>query len=169
MRSRTTHMKLLSKASGFSLCIFYLYPINAYNNFYFLDILFSFTKKSSKSTFQDYWRNCKTASEAFFRIFEYASVCQSSSVSHSKYQKCIVKHNVMNVKMHEKQENFHTLLIRARASSPATSQPPLVQIWVINLLPTLLASVRMLSKYDAERPKVGFVRVSDGCMQSWRK
>jgi hypothetical protein len=31
--SRTTHRKPLSKASGFSLCIFYLYPINAYNNF----------------------------------------------------------------------------------------------------------------------------------------
>jgi hypothetical protein len=32
-------MTLLSKASGFSLYIFYLYPINAYNNVYFLDIL----------------------------------------------------------------------------------------------------------------------------------
>jgi hypothetical protein len=32
-------MTLSSKASGFSLCIFYLYPINAYNNVYFLDIL----------------------------------------------------------------------------------------------------------------------------------
>jgi hypothetical protein len=29
-------MKLLSKASGFSLSIFYLYPINAYNNVYLL-------------------------------------------------------------------------------------------------------------------------------------
>jgi hypothetical protein len=38
-RSRTTHWTLSSKASGFYLCIFYLYPINAYNNVYFLDIL----------------------------------------------------------------------------------------------------------------------------------
>jgi hypothetical protein len=37
--SRTTQRKLSSKASGFSLCIFYLYPINAYNNVYFLDVL----------------------------------------------------------------------------------------------------------------------------------
>jgi hypothetical protein len=32
-------MTLLSKASGFSLCILCLYPINTYNNVYFLDIL----------------------------------------------------------------------------------------------------------------------------------
>jgi hypothetical protein len=32
-------MTLLSKVSGFSLCIFYLYPSNAYNNVYILDIL----------------------------------------------------------------------------------------------------------------------------------
>jgi hypothetical protein len=32
-------MTLLNKASGFSLYIFYLYTINAYNNVYFLDIL----------------------------------------------------------------------------------------------------------------------------------
>jgi hypothetical protein len=32
-------MILSSKASGSSLCIFYLYPINAYNNVYSLDIL----------------------------------------------------------------------------------------------------------------------------------
>jgi hypothetical protein len=32
-------MTLSSKASEFSLCIFYLYPSNAYNNVYFLDIL----------------------------------------------------------------------------------------------------------------------------------
>jgi hypothetical protein len=31
-------MTLSSKTSGFSLCIFCLYPINAYNNVYFLDI-----------------------------------------------------------------------------------------------------------------------------------
>jgi hypothetical protein len=31
-RSKTTHMTLSSKASGFSICIFYLYPSNAYNN-----------------------------------------------------------------------------------------------------------------------------------------
>jgi hypothetical protein len=35
----TTRRTRSSKASGFSLCIFYLYPINAYNNVYFLDIL----------------------------------------------------------------------------------------------------------------------------------
>jgi hypothetical protein len=33
------HRTLSSKASGFSLYIFYLYPSNAYNNVYFLDIL----------------------------------------------------------------------------------------------------------------------------------
>jgi hypothetical protein len=76
-------------------------------------------------------------------------------------QKDIMKHNVINTKKHDapKQKNLHTLSISDRASSLATSWPPFVQIWVINLLPKLLASARMSSKSDAERPKVGLLTV----------
>jgi hypothetical protein len=68
---------------------------------------------------------------------------------------------MIHMKKHEavKQENFYTLSISARASSPVAYRPPFVQIWVINMWPTLLASAGMLSRSNGERPKVDLLIV----------
>jgi hypothetical protein len=54
---------------------------------------------------------------------------------------------------------FHTGLSKLRASSPASSRPPLAQIRVINLFPMLRASLGISTKSVEDRLKVGLFTI----------
>jgi hypothetical protein len=96
----------------------------------------------------------KTASTAFGMCFR-LSVFGTIILHTSKLYK--VKSNYK--KKVSNRYKFHTGLSKLRASSPAKSRPPFVQICVINLLPMLRASLGISTKSVEDRLKVGLFTI----------
>jgi hypothetical protein len=82
-----------------------------------------FTTKIIKSIFQDFIKNFSFGSSLFTNI----------TLETTLYKYWVIT-NRKKVEKDKQTRNFHTSSSNARASSPATSRPPFVQISVTNLV-----------------------------------